>query len=97
MTGRLYFVESGSRFEPLISFMREHFALDIEGAALVAHGDQPKLGGEFAFFWLIAVLPPIFLTVVLILAGALRRAETDHFEHRYQFWVYPLADWLSHS
>ena len=76
VTGRLYFVESGSRFEPLISFMREHLALDIEGAALVAHGDQPKLGGEFAFFWLIAVLPPIFLTVVLILAGALRRAET---------------------
>ena len=74
VTGRLYFVEPGSRFEPLITFMREHLALDIEGAALVALGDRPEVGGSFAFFWGIAVLPLIFLTTVLLLAGALRRA-----------------------
>lgn len=74
VTGRLYFVEPGTRFEPLISFMREHLALDIEGAALIAHGDRPEIGGSFAFFWLIAALPLIFLTAVFILAGALRRA-----------------------
>lgn len=74
VTGRLYFVEPGSRFEPLIAFMREHLALDIEGAALIAHGDRPELGGSFAFFWSLAALPMILLTVVLVMAGALRRS-----------------------
>ena len=67
-------MEPGSRFGPLITFMREHLALDIEGAALIAHGDRPEMGGAFAFFWFIAALPLVFLTGVFIMAGALRRS-----------------------
>lgn len=68
VTGKLYFVDSESRFGPLIPFMREHLSLDIDGAALIAHDDRPRIDGHFFLLWSLVFGSSLLTFVLLFLA-----------------------------